>query len=34
LPKGVPAGSTPTGWSKTGERVYKAPDGSLHTEDK
>jgi hypothetical protein len=33
LPKGVPAGSVPVGWSKTGQRVYKAPDNSLHTED-
>lgn len=34
LPKGVPPGSVAVGWSKSGDRVYKAPDGSLHTEDK
>jgi hypothetical protein len=32
-PKGVPSGSVAVGWSKSGQRVYKAPDGSLHTED-
>ena len=33
LPKGVPKGSTPFGWTPNGKRVYKAPDGSKHTED-
>jgi hypothetical protein len=32
-PKGVPSGSVAVGWSKSGQRVFKAPDGSLHTED-
>jgi hypothetical protein len=33
IPKGVPAGSVAVGWSKSGQRVYKAPDNSLHTGD-
>ena len=34
LPKGVPAGSRDTGkFSTSGKKVYRAPDGSLHTED-
>ena len=33
LPKGIPAGSTAFGWSKTGQRVYKAPDGTNHVPD-
>ena len=34
LPKGVPAGSSAIGWSPSGERIYKAPNGKLHTGDK
>lgn len=34
LPKGVPAGSVPNGWTPDGQRVYKAPNGKLHTGDK
>jgi len=34
LPKGIPAGSRDTGkFSTSGKKVYRAPDGSLHTED-
>ena len=33
LPSGVPSGSVAHGWSPSGQRVYKAPDGSLHTGD-
>lgn len=34
LPKGVPAGSSAIGWSPSGQRIYKAPNGKLHTGDK
>jgi hypothetical protein len=34
LPKGVPKGSTRSGRVTTdGKPLWKAPDGSLHTED-
>ena len=34
LPKGVPSGSVATGkFSANGKKVYRAPDGSLYTED-
>jgi hypothetical protein len=34
LPKGVPPGSVATGkFSANGKKVYRAPDGSLYTED-
>ena len=33
LPSDVPKGSVAHGWTPSGKRVYKAPDGSLHTGD-
>jgi hypothetical protein len=33
LPSGVPQGSTAHGWSPSGQRIYKAPNGTLHTGD-
>ena len=34
LPRGIPAGSKDTGkFSSSGKKVYRAPNGTFHTED-